>query len=109
VTSNQRCPILDASQPGEVRRAAAALASAHAFGETAAGRVALVVTEAATNLVKHAGGGEILLRVVLEGEEAFIEVLALDKGGGMRNVVECQRDGYSTSGVQARASGASGA
>jgi len=98
VISNQRCPILDASQPGEVRRAAAALASAHAFSETAAGHVALVVTEAATNLVKHAGGGEILLRPIVEGEEAVIEILALDKGGGMRNVAECQRDGYSTTG-----------
>jgi anti-sigma regulatory factor (Ser/Thr protein kinase) len=74
------------------------MAADHGFDETAIGQVAVVVTEAATNLVKHAGGGEILLQPVVEGDEVFIEVLALDKAGGMRNIAECQRDGYSTSG-----------
>lgn len=98
MTENQRCPVLDLSYPAEARRSAAALASEHGFGETAAGQVMLVVTEVATNLVKHAGGGEILLRAIEEDGEPVIEVLALDKGRGMQNVAECQQDGYSTSG-----------
>jgi anti-sigma regulatory factor (Ser/Thr protein kinase) len=74
------------------------MAADHGFDETATGRVAVVVTEAATNLVKHAGGGEILLQPVVEGDQVSIEVLALDKAGGMRNIAECRRDGYSTTG-----------
>ena len=97
MTPSRRCVVLDASQPAEVRRVAAALAAERGFDETAVGAVALVVTEAATNLLKHAGGGEILLRVLPETERA-IEVLALDKGRGMRNVAQCRSDGYSTSG-----------
>ena len=46
----------ESSQVGEARRAATVLAASLGFDDTAQGRVALVVTEAATNLVKHAGG-----------------------------------------------------
>ena len=51
-------------------------------------RVAIVVTEACTNLLKHASGGEILLRSTGEdGPDApqELEVLALDQGPGMAN------------------------
>ena len=48
--------VTEASQVGEARRAAAALARRLGFDEAeAAARSALVVTEAANNLVKHAG------------------------------------------------------
>ena len=32
------------------------------FDETSQGRVALVVSEAASNLIKHAGGGELIVQ-----------------------------------------------
>lgn len=41
----------------EVRRVAAARARDPGLGEEDAGRVALVTTEMATNLIKRAGGG----------------------------------------------------
>src|SRR5262249_20106504 len=59
-------------------------------------KVALVVNELASNLVKHAGGGELIARV-LDGDRG-IEVLALDRGGGMENVERCFADGFSTAG-----------
>lgn len=65
------------------------------FTETARGNLGIVVTEAATNLLKHAGGGQIILRC--NGRQG-LEVLALDAGPGMRSVAECSRDGYSTTG-----------
>lgn len=65
------------------------------FTEVARGKLSIVVTEAATNLLKHAGGGQIILRCV---DSRGLEVLALDRGPGMRNVVECSRDGFSTAG-----------
>jgi anti-sigma regulatory factor (Ser/Thr protein kinase) len=97
--TSQSVRIEDATQVGEARRAAATLATGLGFGETAAGRVALVVTEAGTNLVKHARGGEVCLRAVTDAHDtAGLEVLALDRGPGMRDIAACLSDGYSTTG-----------
>ena len=41
-----------------------ALAAELGFDETSQGKAALVVTEAASNLVKHSGGGELILEGV---------------------------------------------
>ena len=54
------------------------------FDEADVGRVAIVVTEAATNLVKHAGGGEILGRALGTATRPALEILALDRGPGHR-------------------------
>ena len=70
------------------------------------GNLALVVTELATNLVKHARGGELLMRRLgAEGQEG-IEVLSLDKGPGMSNVARSLGDGYSTAGTPGTGLGA---
>ena len=52
----------ESSKAGEARRLAAAMAERLGFDETERGRVAIVVTEAATNLFKHARGGELILQ-----------------------------------------------
>ena len=55
----------------------------------APGHVAIVVTEACTNILKHAQRGEILLQVTDHGVTTAavreLEMLALDKGPGMQN------------------------
>jgi anti-sigma regulatory factor (Ser/Thr protein kinase) len=88
----------DSSQVAAARRVAAGLARALGFDEATSGRVALAVTEAATNLLKHADRGEILLGTARSGGHAVIEILALDRGPGMANVDRCLQDGYSTAG-----------
>lgn len=98
-------PITEPSQAGAARRLATALAGRLGFNETERGKVALVATEIAGNLVAHTSGGEMLLRS-LPGEPAGIELLALDKGPGMQNVGECLRDGYSTAGTPGKGLGA---
>ncbi len=90
----------------EARRFAMKLAEALQFSEPDIGRVALVVTEAATNIVQHAGRGEILLRPFALEAPASLEVLALDKGPGMANVAEALRDGFSTGGSAGQGLGA---
>jgi anti-sigma regulatory factor (Ser/Thr protein kinase) len=96
----------DSSGVGEARRSAGALAERLGFGETVAGRLALVVTEAAGNLVKHAGGGEIVWRQVGTASAPGIEVIALDKGPGIADVARSLQDGYSTSGTPGTGLGA---
>jgi anti-sigma regulatory factor (Ser/Thr protein kinase) len=99
-----RVPVTDQSLVGEARRVASGLAERLGFSSASAGKVAIVATEAATNLLKHAGGGEIL--VYATDEAACLEVLALDRGPGISNIAECLRDGYSTAGSSGTGLGA---
>jgi anti-sigma regulatory factor (Ser/Thr protein kinase) len=103
--SSIRLDIDEQSQIGAARRKAVTLAHEHGLGADAAGRLAIVVTEAATNIVRHAGFGVIVLRALLEGPTPRIEVLALDKGPGIPDVERAMRDGYSTSGTAGRGLG----
>jgi anti-sigma regulatory factor (Ser/Thr protein kinase) len=100
--------LVEMSQVGEARRTAALLGARLGFDETGCGRIALVVTEAATNLVKHARDGFLILRP-LEGKGGGgLEVLALDKGPGMVDLARCLVDGYSTAGTPGTGLGAIG-
>lgn len=56
--------IEDSSQVGHARRTAQQLAERLGFDERDAGRVALVTTELASNVLKHATHGELHLRVL---------------------------------------------
>jgi anti-sigma regulatory factor (Ser/Thr protein kinase) len=91
-------PIEEKSGVGEARRRAMKLAEALQFSESDIGRVALVVTEAANNIVQYAGRGEILLRPIALKAPASLEILALDRGPAITNIGEALLDGYSTGG-----------
>jgi anti-sigma regulatory factor (Ser/Thr protein kinase) len=99
-----RFPAGDPAMAAEARRLATLVAKESGLDETEAGKVALVVTEAATNLVKHGGGGEIL--VGSAGPGAGVEILSLDQGPGIGNVAASLRDGFSTSGTPGTGLGA---
>jgi anti-sigma regulatory factor (Ser/Thr protein kinase) len=91
--------ITELSHVAEARRSATTFAQRLGFDETGVGKVARVVTEAATNLLKHATrGGEVLLRPLDADGTSGIEMLAWDRGPGLANLGECLRDGYSTAG-----------
>jgi anti-sigma regulatory factor (Ser/Thr protein kinase) len=96
---NTATPLLveDASQVAAARRVAAHMAKEVGFDATGAGNVAIVVTEIATNILKHGGGGQILLATP-ESARPGIEIVGLDGGRGLKDVEACLRDGYSTSG-----------
>jgi anti-sigma regulatory factor (Ser/Thr protein kinase) len=100
-------PVEEMSGVGEARRWATKLAEALQFSEHDIGRVALVVTEAATNIVQHAKRGEILLRPIVV-ESGCLEVLALDQGPGIANVARALQDGFSTGGSAGLGLGAIG-
>ena len=89
----------DSSQVSEARRAAVRLAAETGLGEEATGKVAIVATELAGNLARHAGGGEILVRRVERDGACGVEVMAVDKGPGMADREKCFRDGYSSIGT----------
>jgi anti-sigma regulatory factor (Ser/Thr protein kinase) len=91
-------PVEDSSQVGYARRTAQKMAEQLGFDATDSGRVALVVTEVASNILKHASNGELHLRV-LTGAVPGLEVIAIDRGQGF-DVHDCMIDGFSTRGTQ---------
>jgi anti-sigma regulatory factor (Ser/Thr protein kinase) len=85
----------DASQIGAARRVAVSIAEAAGFEPSDRSDIGIVATEAASNIVRHAGRGEMLLRPV---DGPGLELIALDSGPGMRDVEACLTDGYSSRG-----------
>lgn len=98
-------PIDDESAVGEARRTARRLCAEAGLDERDAERAALVVTEAARNAIRHGQGGAAALRV-LDGPPAGVEVLVVDRGGGIADVGAAMRDGHSTAGTSGHGLGA---
>jgi anti-sigma regulatory factor (Ser/Thr protein kinase) len=104
VTAGFSIAVHESTQVAEARRRGTEVASLLRLDEATAGRVALVVTEAATNLVKHGGGGEVFVGPA--GAAGGVQVIALDKGRGMGSVEASLLDGYSTAGTPGTGLGA---
>lgn len=98
-------PISESTQSGEARRLSAAMARRNGFDEAGAGKVAIVVTELSSNLVKHASRGELLVRS-LTGSVGGLEILAVDHGPGIRDVAMTIRDENLTNGIEGTGLGA---
>jgi anti-sigma regulatory factor (Ser/Thr protein kinase) len=76
------------------------------LSEITAGKAAIIATELANNIIKHAQGkGEILIRQIFE-PVAGVEIMAIDQGEGMVSVAACSQDGFSTSGTPGTGLGA---
>ncbi|WP_128543108.1 ATP-binding SpoIIE family protein phosphatase [Larkinella soli] len=67
------------------------------FSTKRAGEIDIIVAEMGSNLVKHAGGGEILVRILKEPEPEGIELISIDNGPGMADPGRMMTDGVSTS------------
>lgn len=100
----QLVPISDPSGVSEARRRAGEAAAALDFNEEDRGRVSLAATELASNIYKHAGAGSLVVgRLPWEGA---VQLIAMDKGPGIRDVKLSLQDGYSTSGSSGTGLGA---
>ena len=96
----------DASQVSAARIATQGLARALGFDEADIGRVAIAITEVATNVIRHGKGGWLFARALSRGDSLGIEVLAVDDGPGMANFAASSRDGHSTGGTAGTGLGA---
>lgn len=94
LTAPARFEVSDSSGVAPVRRALAGLSRELGFSEEDGGRASLVATELATNLVRHTTGGEIVMRA----EDDALEIIAWDRGPGMRDTAKNVVDGFSTAG-----------
>jgi anti-sigma regulatory factor (Ser/Thr protein kinase) len=89
--------VSDPAHVGEARRLATLLAGDAGFDTSEIAKIAIIVTEAATNIVKHAKGeGEILLELFQDNFKSALQLYAIDQGTGVSNTSICVQDGYST-------------
>ena len=89
----------DASAVAACRNAVLTMAGRLEFPAARADQLALAVTEAASNLYKHARQGSLLLAVNRDAEEPGIELVTIDSGPGLPDVSAALRDGHSTAGT----------
>jgi anti-sigma regulatory factor (Ser/Thr protein kinase) len=94
-------PVLDPTRVRDARVAAEGAAALAGLDERRTAAAALVATELATNLLKHAEGGQVLIDVVAppapRGEESrVVQIAAIDHGPGIADVPAAVRDGFST-------------
>ncbi len=90
--------VADQSAIAQARRMATVVAREVGFDETASGRVAIVTTEMATNLLKHAQTGHVAIDRVMDPGGDGIQIMAFDKGPGILDLARALEDGYSTAG-----------
>jgi anti-sigma regulatory factor (Ser/Thr protein kinase) len=88
----------DGSRVAEARRKALDLGTRAGLDEVQCGRLALAVTELATNLVKHARDGEIVLADLGSGPGRGVRAIGIDRGPGVADLARALDDGYSTAG-----------
>jgi anti-sigma regulatory factor (Ser/Thr protein kinase) len=91
---NSTVNVTDATSVAAARRSAIGCGESLGFSETASATAGLVATELATNLIKHAVTGTI----VLGQETGSVVMIALDKGRGIPSIRTALEDGYSTAG-----------
>ena len=89
----------DASAVPACRKAVQIMAERLRFPASRIGQLALAVTEAASNLHKHAEQGSLLLCVNRDGQPPGIDLVTIDAGPGVRDVSAAVRDGHSTAGT----------
>ncbi len=89
----------DASAVAACRNAVLTMAGRLQFPAARADQLALAVTEAASNLHKHARQGALLVAVNRDAEAPGIELVTIDSGPGLKDVSAAMRDGHSTAGT----------
>ncbi|GGT04453.1 ATP-binding SpoIIE family protein phosphatase [Streptomyces griseoviridis] len=98
-------PVHDSTRVRDARVAAEHAAAVASLDEPRTAVASLVATELATNLLKHAGGGQVLIEVVAPPVLAagvdvlpVVQIAAVDHGPGIADVGAALGDGFSTAG-----------
>jgi anti-sigma regulatory factor (Ser/Thr protein kinase) len=97
--------VSEPSQAGQARRKAVAFAEDLHMEESRCGAVALAATEMATNLVKHARNGHILVQM-LPPSDLGLRLMSVDRGPGIADIYKAISDGHSTAGSMGTGLGA---
>src|ERR1039458_3532327 len=104
--SSQSLQIFSLCDVAGARQAAKILAHGLGFGPIPLEEIALATTELATNLVKHALGGRLILTPLTADAAPGLQTESLDHGPGIRDVELAMEDRFSTAGSRGTGLGA---
>lgn len=96
----------DRSRVAQCRRRAKLLANGLGYSEVDREHLSIVVTEAVSNVVRHAGRGYCLLLERHWDEQPCVEMIVWDQGPGISDLAQCLQDGFSTADSQGTGLGA---
>jgi anti-sigma regulatory factor (Ser/Thr protein kinase) len=76
------------------------------FSERKVGEIDIIIAELVSNLVRHGGGGQLLVKLIEQAELQGIEIISMDDGPGISDVNRVLEDGFSTKGSLGQGLGA---
>lgn len=93
----RQCWVKTTSEVGQARRLAETLCHGMGFADSTTSGVGLIVTELATNLVKHTAGegGQLVFSPMTVAGAGSIDIIALDRGPGITCLGAILQDNYS--------------
>ena len=71
-------------------------ATAIGFDEVMCQMIATAVSELANNIIKYAGQGDIRMDRIIAGSRVGMEVIASDRGPGIKDIQKAMEDHYSS-------------
>ena len=95
--NERRITLFDQSDKEQVIMTARCLAVEAGFDETNQVLIATAASELATNIVKYAKKGEVILKIIQRDRQLGIEMIARDDGPGIRDIEQVMQDNFSTS------------
>ena len=95
--NHSRHPVPDESYVGDIRRLVKGFCLECGLPEEKVEKAAIVASEMATNLAKHAQKGEILLSQINLSDTKGVELLSVDHGPGIEDLESAQVDGVTSS------------
>ena len=95
--NERRITLFDQSEKEQVIMTARCLAVEAGFDETNQVLIATAASELATNIVKYAKEGEVILKIIQRDRQLGIEIIARDDGPGIRDIEQVMQDNFSTS------------
>lgn len=76
------------------------------FNVQQVGVIDIIISEITSNLIKHAGSGEILYKISSGNGNSTFEVICIDYGPGIEDTTRMMKDGVSTTGTLGQGLGA---
>ena len=76
--------------------AASIFAEAIGLSKTSKQMLITAIYELGTNILKHAGCGELLMQIIKQGDALGVRVIATDDGPGIEDVDKAMVDGFTT-------------
>ena len=94
----EKIPISHSSDVIVAKRKAISLADSIGFDNNSRNEISIVVSELATNLIKHANQGMVTLFPITQGQCSGIQIESINGGTGIADLEEALTDGFSTAG-----------